>query len=149
MATSHRLSRGFHRLALVLAAIPLVVGGYFYFVVALDRAETAKRQHDEQVKLACAQSKLKSGGHLDSTLLAGAFPLCPPNCPPRGQGGTLGGLSGLPGIKTFQLSAGSRFSEPRKGAVRFAPKSRHSSAHLAGPLCADVAPGLCRPSGVC
>jgi hypothetical protein len=38
MSTSQRVSRGFHRLALVLAAIPLLVGGYFSVVYAVGEA---------------------------------------------------------------------------------------------------------------
>ena len=38
MATSQRLSRGFHRLALFLAAIPLFVGGYLSVVHAVGEA---------------------------------------------------------------------------------------------------------------
>jgi len=35
MANAQRLSRGFHRLAVFLAAIPLLVGGAWSFTVAL------------------------------------------------------------------------------------------------------------------
>jgi len=35
MSASQKLSRGFHRLALFLAAIPLLVGGYFSVFSAL------------------------------------------------------------------------------------------------------------------
>jgi hypothetical protein len=36
MSTSQRVSRGFHRLALFLAAIPLLIGGYFSTMAAPD-----------------------------------------------------------------------------------------------------------------
>jgi hypothetical protein len=38
MSTSQRVSRGFHRRALVWAAIPLLVGGYFSVVYAVGEA---------------------------------------------------------------------------------------------------------------
>ena len=52
MSAPQRLSRGFHRLALFLAAIPLVVGGVVSVYIASDGA---KRWYDEQVTLVCAQ----------------------------------------------------------------------------------------------
>jgi hypothetical protein len=55
MAASQRLSRGFHRLALFLAAIPLVVGSIASLYIASDAASSAKLWHDEQAALACAQ----------------------------------------------------------------------------------------------
>ena len=58
MSASQRVSRGFRRLALLLAAIPLVVGGIATFYIASDAASSAKSLH---VKLACAQAKLKLG----------------------------------------------------------------------------------------
>jgi hypothetical protein len=60
MATSQRLSRGFHRLALFLAAIPLLVGGIGSTFFAFDHANYAQHLHDEQVKLVCAQTALKA-----------------------------------------------------------------------------------------
>ena len=59
MSTSQRVSR-FHRLALVLAAIPLVVGGGLSLVIAIDQANDTKAMHEEQARLVCAQTALKS-----------------------------------------------------------------------------------------
>jgi hypothetical protein len=61
MSTAQRVSRGFHRLALFLAAIPLLVGGAASAYVALDHANSAKATHDQQAaKLVCAQTALNS-----------------------------------------------------------------------------------------
>jgi hypothetical protein len=58
MATSNRLSGGFHRLALFLAAIPLLLGGILSIAMGLNEADGALRQHE---KLLCAnRSVLKS-----------------------------------------------------------------------------------------
>ena len=54
MATSQRLSRGFHRLALFLAAIPLIVG-VFAIANVLAQADRATRQHQQ---LLCAHDYL-------------------------------------------------------------------------------------------
>jgi hypothetical protein len=76
MAASQRVSRGFHRLALFLAAIPLLLGGILSVYFAWD----AKLAYDHQAKLVCAQTALNSaqqlkllglpplpsGSHLDS-----------------------------------------------------------------------------------
>jgi hypothetical protein len=51
------LSRGFHRLGLFLAAIPLLVGGSLSLAIALDAANSAKEM---QAKLVCAQTALKN-----------------------------------------------------------------------------------------
>jgi hypothetical protein len=59
MSTSQQVSR-FHRLALVLAAIPLVVGGGLSLLIAIDQANDTKAMHEEQAKLVCAQTALKS-----------------------------------------------------------------------------------------
>ena len=57
-ATSQRVSRGFHRLALFLASIPLLVG----IVASVYMADaSAKRWHDQQLKLVRAQAKLEQG----------------------------------------------------------------------------------------
>jgi hypothetical protein len=58
MSTAQRVSRGFHRLGLFLAAIPLLVGGGWSLTIALDAANSARRSHDEQVELVCAQTRL-------------------------------------------------------------------------------------------
>lgn len=60
MAASQRVSRGFHRLALFLAAIPLLVGGGLSLFIAIDQANKAKAMHEEQARLMCAQTALKS-----------------------------------------------------------------------------------------
>jgi hypothetical protein len=54
MATSQRVSRGFHRLGLFLAAIPLIVG-VFAIAYVLAQAERANRQHQQ---LLCAHDYL-------------------------------------------------------------------------------------------
>jgi hypothetical protein len=51
MASSQRLSRGFHRLALFLAAIPLLLGGSLSVYIAFDLANRLWEQHQ---KLLCA-----------------------------------------------------------------------------------------------
>ena len=56
MAISHRLSRGFHRLAIFLAAIPLLVGGYFSVLFAIGFASRPTADvslgHDWWIKFA-------------------------------------------------------------------------------------------------
>ena len=59
MPTSHGLSRGINRLALFLAAIPLLGGG-LSLAIAIDQANDAKAMHEEQARLVCAQTALKS-----------------------------------------------------------------------------------------
>lgn len=56
MSTSQRVSRGFHRLALFLAAIPLLLGGIFSVYFAWVSAGEAKLPYDEQATLVCAQN---------------------------------------------------------------------------------------------
>ena len=60
MATAQRLGHGFNRLALFLAAIPLLVGGGLSLAIAIDQANDAKAMHEEQARLVCAQTALKS-----------------------------------------------------------------------------------------
>jgi hypothetical protein len=55
MDTPQRLGRGFHRLAIFLAAIPLLAGVVVSVYVASDATSSAKRLHDDQVVLVCAQ----------------------------------------------------------------------------------------------
>jgi len=55
MSSSQRVSRGFHRLGLFMAAITLVVGSIASLNIASDIASNAARWHDEQATLACAQ----------------------------------------------------------------------------------------------
>ena len=55
MATSQRLSRGFHRLALFLAAVPLLVGGWFAVLTAKDEARIALYKHQQ---LVCAHEHI-------------------------------------------------------------------------------------------
>jgi hypothetical protein len=58
VSTSQRVSRGFHRLGLLLAAIPLLAGAAFYFFLAFDTANDAQRLHDEQMAFICAQEAI-------------------------------------------------------------------------------------------
>jgi hypothetical protein len=51
MSTGQRVSRGFHRLALFLAAIPLLLGGSLSVYIAFDLANRLWEQHQ---KLLCA-----------------------------------------------------------------------------------------------
>jgi hypothetical protein len=60
MSAAQRVSRGFHRLGMFLAAIPLIVGVMWSFIFAQGRADAAKMVHDEQVSLVCAQTALES-----------------------------------------------------------------------------------------
>jgi hypothetical protein len=60
MSTAQRVSRGFHRLAVFLAAIPLVVGSGVSIFIALDQANAAKRSHDEQLELVCALGRAET-----------------------------------------------------------------------------------------
>ena len=55
MGTSQRVSRGFHRLGLFLAAVLLLVGGIASLYIASDAAGSAMRWHDKQAALVCAQ----------------------------------------------------------------------------------------------
>jgi hypothetical protein len=45
MGASPRLSRGFHRLALFLAAIPFLLGGAWSIIVAEGEADSARSQN--------------------------------------------------------------------------------------------------------
>lgn len=65
MSTSQRVSRGFHRLAFFLAAIPLLVGGAWVIIWALNIADSARRSHDEQAALVCAQKQLANAASSD------------------------------------------------------------------------------------
>jgi len=51
MSTAQRVNRGFHRLALFLAAIPLLLGGSLSVYIAFDLANRLWEQHQ---KLVCA-----------------------------------------------------------------------------------------------
>jgi hypothetical protein len=55
IATSDRLSRGFHRLAFFLAAIPLLLGGSLSVYIAFDLANRLWEQHQ---KLVCAHEHI-------------------------------------------------------------------------------------------
>jgi hypothetical protein len=55
MSTAQRVSRGFHRLALFLAAIPLLLGGILSVYFAWVSASDAKLRYNEQAALVCAQ----------------------------------------------------------------------------------------------
>lgn len=52
MSTSQRVSRGFHRLALFLAAIPLLIGTYFSIVIAYSGSSTEGDVTFTQARLA-------------------------------------------------------------------------------------------------
>ena len=58
MGTSQRVSRGFHRLGLVLAAIPLVAGSLWTTAEVLTFVSGSKRWHEKQVVWACARERL-------------------------------------------------------------------------------------------
>jgi len=60
MSTAQRVSRGFHRLAVFLAAIPLIIGIGASIFAALSEANGAKSSHDEQLELICAQELAKA-----------------------------------------------------------------------------------------
>ena len=53
-------SRGFHRLGLFLAAVPLVVGSGFFISIVFEQTNAAKHSHDEQLQLVCAQALAKA-----------------------------------------------------------------------------------------
>jgi hypothetical protein len=61
MSTSQRVSHGFHRLAIFLTAIALVIGTILSVGIAVEQANRAKASHDEQVSLVCAQTALHDG----------------------------------------------------------------------------------------
>src|SRR5262245_43402342 len=58
MSAAQRVSRGFHRLALFLAAIPLLLGGSLSVYIAFDLANRLWEQHQ---KLVCAHEHV--AGH--------------------------------------------------------------------------------------
>ena len=55
MSTSQQISRGFHRLAILIAAIPLLVGGSIALVTGFNQAGAASRDHE---KVLCAHEYL-------------------------------------------------------------------------------------------
>ena len=55
MSTSQRVGRGFHRLGLFLAAIPLLVGGWFSVLTAKDEARIGLYKHQQ---LVCAHEHI-------------------------------------------------------------------------------------------
>ena len=55
MSTLQRVSRGFRRLAILLAAVPLLVGGSWGIVTGFSRASDASRDHE---KVLCAHEYL-------------------------------------------------------------------------------------------
>src|SRR5215510_14470999 len=55
MASAQRISRGFHRLAIFLAAIPLLAGGIVSLKVATEIADRQQARHDWETVLVCAQ----------------------------------------------------------------------------------------------
>jgi hypothetical protein len=61
MSTSQRVSRGFHRLALFLAAIPFLVGVAFSASGALDHAKHKRTEHAREVVRFCGKTKVQ--GH--------------------------------------------------------------------------------------
>ena len=56
--SSNRISRGFHRLAIFLVAIPLLVGSVWSVTIARDEADRAQRYHAEALDLLCAKERL-------------------------------------------------------------------------------------------
>jgi hypothetical protein len=56
--TAQRVSRGFHRLAVFLATIPLLLGAIASLYIASETANSARRSHDEQATMICAQNAL-------------------------------------------------------------------------------------------
>ena len=56
MATSQRVSRGFHRLALFLAAIPLLIGGTWSVIYALNEAGPALSENASKSSAAIPSS---------------------------------------------------------------------------------------------
>jgi hypothetical protein len=80
VAASLRLSRGFHRLGLLLAAIPMLVGVVWSAVIAVDQA----KKYPEQ--LLCAQAALKN---LSDAEVSRILPQPPSNLPPLPTGAHL------------------------------------------------------------
>ena len=58
MSASQRVSRGFHRLALFLAAIPLILGVVFAVYVGNSEAQRYLVSHKIKVSEACANERL-------------------------------------------------------------------------------------------
>jgi hypothetical protein len=58
MTTSQRISRGFHKLALFLAAIVLLLGVAWSATTAINAANSARQSHDEQLELVCAKTAI-------------------------------------------------------------------------------------------
>ena len=56
MSVSQRLSRGFHRLGLFVALIPLLVGAAATFFAGSDAVKSGRQSHQAQVELHCARS---------------------------------------------------------------------------------------------
>jgi hypothetical protein len=59
MSTLQRVSRGFHRLGLLLAAIPLLIGGAFTIGEAMEAMEAANRASREHQRVICAHQYLR------------------------------------------------------------------------------------------
>jgi hypothetical protein len=60
MSAAQRVSRGFHRLGMFLAAIPLLIGGGISIFDALNQANAGKQAYYEQLALNCAQELAKA-----------------------------------------------------------------------------------------
>ena len=58
--SANRIGRGFHRLGVFLAAIPLLVGGIVSISWSLDHANRMQRYHNEALELVCAKEWLKA-----------------------------------------------------------------------------------------
>ena len=56
MSKSQTISRGFHRLAVLLAAIPLLVGVGFSIALPVETASRSQKTHEQ---LVCAQGKIE------------------------------------------------------------------------------------------
>jgi hypothetical protein len=67
MGASQRLSRGFNRLGLFLAAIPLLVGGAITIIDAMSEADSASTKHQ---KLLCAHKFFQRAQVLPGTTLS-------------------------------------------------------------------------------
>ena len=86
MAASQRLSRGFHRLALFLAAIPLIVGALWSIIWSLDEANSASSRHQQVL---CAHGRIAA--------LIGSHEVKPDRWPPpSGPKLTIEGLGTIP-----------------------------------------------------
>ena len=58
MNTSQKISRGFQKLALFLAAIVLLLGVAWSAATAINAANSARQSHDEQLELVCAKTAI-------------------------------------------------------------------------------------------